>query len=301
MGRQHRLLAALLLSALAPLPRLAAQESAPATKKGLFWKATSGGNTVYLVGSIHVGSNDMYPLPKEYEEAFNASKTLIVEVNINKVDMQKMQSMVLARGMYSGEDSLWNHVGPDVKTKLEAFGEKYQMPAMVLAKMKPWLVSVTIAMLPMMKAGMDPNLGIDKHFIDEAAAANKTITELETAEWQMNLLSGFSDEVQAKELASAIEQANKSIDRSKQIEELWRAGDAEKVNAALREDAGPPEVEQALLTGRNPHMADIAEQYLKGKDQAFLVVGAAHLVGKDGVVSLLEKRGYKVQQVALGK
>ena len=46
-------------------------------------------------------------------------------------------------------------------------------------------------------------------------------------------------------------------------------------------------------------MADVAEQFLKGKEQAFLVVGAAHMVGKDGVVSLLQKRGYKVEQVAL--
>jgi uncharacterized protein YbaP (TraB family) len=303
MGKQHRLLTAILLAGLVTVPRLLAQDSPAAVKKGLFWKATSGANTLYLLGSIHIGSKDMYPLPKEFEDAFAASKTLIVEVDIGKVDMQKMQAMVLSRGMYGGGDSLWNHVDSDVRKQLEEFCDQYQMPAMVLAQMKPWLVSITVATLPMIKNGMDPNLGIDKYFLDKAAAegSRKNVVEIESADWQMNLLSGFSDDVQAKLLASSVKQAGKSIDQSKKVQDLWMRGDAAQVEAALHEDAGPPEVEKALLYDRNPHMADVAEQYLKGKGEAFLVVGAAHLVGKQGVVSLLEKRGFKVQQVALAK
>ncbi len=303
MAKQRRLLTALLLAGLVTLPRLPAQDTAAPVKKGLFWKATSGANTLYLLGSIHIGSKDMYPLPKEFEDAFSASKTVIVEVDITKVDMQKMQAMVMARGMYSGDESLWDHVSPEVRKQLEAFCEKYGMPAMVLSKMKPWLVSITVSALPMLKNGMDPNLGIDKYFLDKAAGdgGKKNIVEIETADWQMNLISGFSDEVQAKMLASTLTEAGKSIEQTKKIQDLWLRGDAAKVEAALKEDAGPPEVEKALLYDRNPHMAEVAEQYLKGKDQAFMVVGAAHLVGKEGVVSLLEKRGYKVQQINLAK
>jgi uncharacterized protein len=125
------------------------------------------------------------------------------------------------------------------------------------------------------------------------------VKEIESAEWQLDLLSGFSDELQAKFLDASIDQANKSLDHSKQIQEIWLSGDAARLEAAMKEDSGPPEITKALLQDRNPHMADIAEQYLKGKDPAFFVVGAAHLVGKDGVVAALEKRGYKVQQVPL--
>ncbi len=303
MGKLHRLLTACLFAGLVTVPRLPAQDSPATVKKGLFWKATSGANTLYLLGSIHIGSKDMYPLPKEFEDAFAASKTLIVEVDMGKVDMQKMQAMVLARGMYGAGDTLWNHVDSDVRKQLEAFCDQYQMPAGMLAMMKPWLVSITVATLPMIKAGMDPNLGIDKYFIDKAEAdgSSKNVVEIESADMQMNLLSGFSDDVQAALLASSLKQAGKSLDQSKKVQDLWLRGDAAKVEAALHEDAGPPEVEKVLLYDRNPHMADVAEQYLKGKDQAFLVVGAAHLVGKEGVVSLLEKRGFKVQQVALAK
>lgn len=285
---------ALLLSCLAALPRLQAQEH-----KGLFWKATSGSNTVYLLGSIHLGSKDMYPLPKELEDAFAASKTLMVEVDLTKVDMQQMQAMVMTKGMYSGDDSLWNHVTADTRKKVEQFSETYQLPASILSKMKPWLVGITVATIPMMKNGMDPNLGIDKYFLDKASG--KSIVEIESAQWQIDLLAGFSDDLQSKFLASAIDQAGRSIDQIKKIEQLWTLGDVSKLETELNEDAGPPEIAKALLHDRNPRMADVAEQYLKGKSPAFMVVGAAHMVGKDGVVALLERRGYKVQQVALSK
>jgi hypothetical protein len=303
MRKPQRVLTALLLACLMTLPRLAAQDAPAAVKKGLFWKATSGANTIYLLGSIHLGSKDMYPLPKEFEDAFAASKTLIVEVDLSRVDMQSLQAMMLSKGMYPGDDSLWDHVSPETRKQVEAFCDTYQMPAMIVAKMKPWLVAVTVATIPMIKSGMDPNLGIDKYFLDKAGqdGAKKAVVEIESAEWQMNLLSGFSDELQGRFLASAIEQANKSLENGKKIQALWLSGDADKVDAALHEDPGPPEIEKALLQDRNPHMADVAEQYLKGKGQAFVVVGAAHLVGKDGVVRILEGRGYKVQQVTLAK
>jgi uncharacterized protein len=303
MRKQRRLLSALLLACLVTLPRLVAQDGPAPAKKALLWKATSGNNSLYLLGSIHVGSKDMYPLAKEIENAYAASKTLIVEVDLNKVDMQKLTMLMMSKGMYQGDDSLWNHVSPETRKKVEAFCEKYQLPVAGFARMKPWVVAITAATIPAMKAGMDPNLGVDKYFLDKAANSDpkKDVKEIESAEWQLDLLSGFSDELQAKFLDAAIDQANKSIEHAKQIQEIWLSGDAGRLEAAMKEDSGPPEITKALLQDRNPHMADVAEQYLKGKDQAFFVVGAAHLVGKDGVVAALEKRGYKVQQVPLAK
>ncbi len=72
----------------------------------------------------------------------------------------------------------------------------------------------------------------------------------------------------------------------------------DRLNAEIA--TGPAEVRRAaMLQDRNPHMADVAEQYLKSKEIAFVMVGAAHLVGVDGVLRILEKRGYKVEQVAI--
>jgi len=271
---------------------------AAASKKAIFWKVSSPTSVTYLLGSIHLGSKDMYPLPKEIEDAFAGSAALLVEADVRHVDMAKLQAMVLEKGLYTSPDSLWNHVTPETWQKLEQFCEKYEMPVSNLAALKPWVVALTISTVPMMKAGMDPSLGIDMYFLNKAG--NKRVVEIESTDWQINLISGFAEDLQEKFLAAAIEEGIGMQDGLKRMRDAWSSGDADKLDAITRETTKTPEQStRAILQDRNPHMADTAEQFLKGKEQAFLVVGAAHLVGKEGVAAILARRGYKVEQVLL--
>jgi len=290
-----------LLAACFILPSLVAQTAVPAsTRKAMFWKVTSDTSVTYLLGSIHLGSKDMYPLPKEIEEAFESSSALIVEADVRHVDMQKTQAMVLAKGMYPSDDDLWKHVSPETRKSVEQFCAKFELPVEALARMKPWVVAVTLATVPMLKGGMDPTLGIDNYFLEKSG--KKRIVEIESTEWQLNLLSSFTDEQQEQFLRAASEEGTELMATLKRLQDAWTNGDAEKMDALIRDTSRTPqEINKKLLTDRNPHMADVAEQFLKGKDQAFLVVGAAHLVGKEGLVAVLKKRGYKVEQVLLKK
>lgn len=302
MKRRLEVFAALVLAGWLTAGQTSAQKpevarSAP-TKKAMFWKASSPNNVIYLLGSIHLGSKDLYPLPAEIEAAFERSAALIVEVDINRGGMEGMQAMILSSGMYTGDDSLWNHVTPEIRAKLEQFCEKYGFPAAAIAKFKPWMAGTLVATLPLAKGGMEAGLGIDKYFLDKATAAKKRVVEAESAEWQIKLLSGFPDDVQAKYLASALEDGGK--EKVKLIQDAWLSGDADKLDSMQRETTSmPAEMTKAMLYDRNPHMADVAEQFLKGKDVGFMVVGAAHMVGQDGIVRILEKRGYKVEQVVI--
>lgn len=277
-----------------------APAAAPATRKAAFWKVTSPTSVLYLLGSIHLGSKDMYPLAPEIEDAFANATSLLVEADVRHIDMAKMQASVMAKGLYSGGDSLWNHISPETRKKVETFGEKYEFPVANLAMLKPWVVSLTISTIPMMKAGMDPKLGIDMYFLDKAD--KKRIVEIESADWQIDLISGFPDDLQEQFLAAAAEEGLDMQTNLKRLRDAWSSGDTAKMEAILNESTKTPEkITRAILQDRNPHMADVAEQYLKGKEQTFLVVGAAHMVGKDGIAATLEKRGYKVEQVLLKK
>ncbi|MEO8371056.1 MAG: TraB/GumN family protein [Candidatus Solibacter sp.] len=279
-------------------PTVARLAAPPVAKKALFWKASTADNVVYLLGSIHLGSKEMYPLAKEVEDAFERSTALIVEVDINRVDQQGMQAMILSKGLYSGDDSLWDHVSPETRQGLEKFCEKYSFPAIAMAKFRPWMAALMVSTLPLTKSGMDAGLGIDKYFLDKAGQSKKKVVEAESAEWQIKLLSGFPPEVMEKYLASALEEGG--LDKVKKIQDLWISGDAAGLDAMIHEKSSTPEsITRGMLEDRNPHMADVAEQHLKGKETAFMVVGAAHMVGAEGVVKLLEKRGYKVERVAL--
>ena len=96
----------------------------------MFWKASSGTNVIYLLGSVHVGSKDMYPLPTEVQDAFESSTALVVEVDINHLDKQKIQALFQGEGLYPGDDLLWNHVSKETRQEdVEQFGATYGIPA----------------------------------------------------------------------------------------------------------------------------------------------------------------------------
>jgi uncharacterized protein YbaP (TraB family) len=296
--------ASLVLAGMLAVSQLAAQDAAAApaapAKKAFFWKVSSAANVTYLLGSIHLGSKDMYPLPKEIEEAFEGSAVLLVEIDINHLDMQKMQGLVVQTGIYAGDDTLWNHVTKEARQRLEDFCGKYGFPAMAIARMKPWAVAMMVSTLPLMKSGMEVGLGIDKYCLDKADKAKKRVLEIESAEGQMKLISGYTGEMLEKLLAASANENPQEY--AKRIEVAWISGDPGQLEKIIREQTAsdPVEFDKAMLQDRNLHMADVAEQFLKGKEPAFVVVGAGHMVGPDGVVKLLEKRGYKVEQVAIG-
>jgi uncharacterized protein YbaP (TraB family) len=279
-----------------------APDHAPAAAKqpvkGMFWRATNGTNTVYLLGSIHLASEAMYPLPKPIEDGFTNSKTLVVEVDLTKVDQSKVSSMVMEKGLYPDGDDLLKHISKDDAKKLQAFCDKNGFPMVGLQKMRPWVASITISFLPFLSAGMKPELGIDQYFMDKAKKAKKPIEQAESVDFQFNLLASASD---AEALAALHRTLNgkdgAGADMAKQLQESWIQGDVPQLEKLLNAERDPSGLDKKLIEDRNPHMADVAEKYLKGPTPCFFVVGAAHLVGPQGVVALLKQRGYSVEQV----
>ncbi len=288
------LLAGLLLSAAAYAQ---APKAAQAPKKCFMWKAVNGTNVVYLVGSIHVASKEMYPLPKVMEDAFNRSKVLVVEVDMTNIDQPEMAQTVMKDGMYTGDDTLWQHINDKTAAKVKKFFAANGLPVEVAGKMKPWMVGAMASVLPFQKAGMDPNLGIDMHFMNKAKG-HKKIEQVETVEFQLKLLSTVPEKLTDIYLTSALGEVEKEQENATNIEKLWLSGNAKALDEAT---SGSPKelipMERAMREDRNPHMADVAEKYLKGGGPCFFVVGAAHLIGDEGVIALLKGRGYNVFQV----
>ncbi len=319
--RRFRIVAGLMAALLAPLdgqtseapqdtlvvtlPAPPVSKAAPANqavpevraRQGLMWKVSSAGNTVYLLGSIHLGSGDFYPLPEQIEAAFEKSNVLVVEVDLRRVDQSKLQGLLFANGLYPLEDSLWNHVSADTHQRVVEFCQQHGLDAEAFARMKPWLAAFATSFLP--SAAMQQNLapGIDKYFLDQAGDRMR-VEPLESAEYQMRVISSLPDTEQERNLRGAVENAGQNVEELAQLQTLWLEGEAEKLEGylagAMRDD---PEYEKRVFRDRNPRMAERAEQCLKSRDRCFIVVGAGHMVGKDGVVHLLRERGYKVEQV----
>jgi len=293
---------------MAPKPTVHAVTDAPATAtatttgasrtRGLLWKATSGRTTVYLAGSLHFGSPDMYPLPQAMESAFQESSVLVVEVDVSAMNPTRALSLMATSGTYPPGDSLWNHVSERTRSALPAFAAQYGLSADMLARLRPWAVDFMLSSQMMQAAGMRPDLGIDMHFLVLAKGA-KRIEALETADEQIRALAGVPDRENAHALEEVVTDPGRAEQILRNLKAAWIAGDTSALEALIADEfRDAPESRRRLLDDRNVRMVAGIESYLKGGETCFVVVGGAHLIGKEGVVSRLAAKGYTVKRVA---
>jgi len=287
---------AVFLTAVQSWAQAAPQPDAKAHKL-LMWKATSPTNTVYLLGSIHAGDKELYPLPDVVESAFSASRLLVVEVNLKNMNPVSSLKLMQQYGMYQENDGLAKHLPKATAEALDAYCSRHGLPRALLEKFKPWMAAATIEVLAVQQAGEDLQKGIDLHFLNESKEPQK-IEELETADFQMTALSSGSEEEQQEFLAQTIKHAENTKERLGSMRKAFLNGDADTVQKMLEEDNEPKSLYKRLVDDRNGPMAERIATYLNGKEQCFVVVGAGHLVGDKGIIKLLQGKNFKVEQMS---
>jgi uncharacterized protein YbaP (TraB family) len=285
------------------VPSLAQEKAAEkATGKRLFWHVATEKTEAWLLGSVHAGKEDFYPLPKEIRSAYKKSQALVVEADITAGDQAQLQGLIAEKGLCKEGDSLSKHISKETAATLR---EKLGATFDALETAKPWFAAVQVEQVQFMKLGMRSDLGIDQHFLEKAHGDNKTIIELEGVAAQLDLLAGLSDDLQEKFLVSSVKEDDKAKEELEQLMDAWKQGDAKKMEEVeksdLKEHPDLKPVMDKLIDERNVEMAKKIEGFLAGdKGPHFVVVGSAHLVGEKGVVSLLEKTAkYKIEQVAV--
>ena len=298
-----RVLLPLLLVLALPLPKISRAADAPATRpaKIFMWKAVGkSGGVAYLVGSMHLAVPDIYPLPKPMEDAFAKADTLVVEADITKLDQAAMARKIQEVGMYADNDSLSKHLSRESNAALAAFCKDNGVPAILLDKMKPWLAMITIEAMALTKAGLDPANGIDMHFLNAASDTKKKVAELESADFQLNLLASLGDQDQEKQLVGGLKEMANMPKEIAALKAAWTAGDAAKMQAIINKDSKDDPATAAfmkkLIDDRNGPMAAKIAKSIDAGETVFVVVGAAHLIGDQGIVRLLAKEGYSVTQ-----
>ncbi|MBA3274113.1 MAG: TraB/GumN family protein [Chthoniobacterales bacterium] len=281
----------------------ATRSAATQASRAFLWHITTadGKPAGSLVGSVHLATEDFYPLPDVFYSSFDAADRLVVEVDITKVDQGAMQQMVLKSGMYAPPDGLSKHVAKETMDALKAYGK---FPAELTEQMKPWLLATMITMQEIQALGFDPNLGIDQHFLAKAAETKKKVVELETAEAQFKLLSGFDAKLQEKFLSGTLSDMKELKPTMDKVATAWTTGDAEMIEKELIEKSieRNPELKPVmvkLFDDRNAAMASKIDAMIKKGEKPFVVVGAGHLVGEKGLVKLLAKKGYKIEQATV--
>ncbi len=277
-----------------------AREPARQSDKHFLWKASSKVNTIHLFGSIHFGSTEMYPLPDVVTKAYDSSDALIVEVNTRQTDQKAMAQTLMQFGSYPQGETVQKHLSPETWEKLTQAAKKQQLDLLKLQSQKPWLISLSLATLAIQKSGFSPEFGIDQYFIT-GAEGKKPILELENTQQQMNLLSTFSMIEQNRLLVETLDQLEEATTYFRSLLDAWQTGDAPRLKDLVQSetdtDPNAKLLYDALFTKRNRMMTDKIIKLSESGENYFVVVGAGHLVGDEGIVELLRGKGYEVTQL----
>jgi uncharacterized protein YbaP (TraB family) len=262
------------------------------------WTLHSAGAEVVLLGSVHMAYPDIYPLREEIEAAFAAADTLVVEVDISGANTLEIQQLMLEKGVFPEGESLQQALSGQTWEDLQSYLRSRGLPVELFARLRPGLVITTLSSMRIAELGMRPELGIDQHFLD-LAVGHKPVLELESAAQQIDLLLSFPD--QDLLMTQTLVQLGEIDLYLRPIYDAWRDGDAALLNRLLLTDERQrhPEFEllyEKLFDERNRAMTKKIAGFLRGSGRYFVVVGAGHIVGEEGIISLLEQRGFPARQ-----
>jgi uncharacterized protein YbaP (TraB family) len=298
MKRFVRNAAAALLTAgtLASAPAQAQQ--APA-RNILYRVQGPAGATVYMLGSIHLLTPDAYPLAERVEAAYADAERVFFEVNLDSLQARGME--LLPRALLPEGRSLRDEIPADLYAQVEQAAERYAQTGVVMGmldRLEPWMVSMMLSQLEWARVGLEAEHGVDMHFEGRAQRDGKPMGSLESVDFQMGLMDGFTHAQQVEFLRQTLEDLPKTGEVMAGMVAAWRAGDTEAMDALMNSSMDEyPELSTRMLRDRNAAWVPQIEQLLRGTDDVLVVVGAGHLVGDESVVAMLRERGHTVDQM----
>jgi uncharacterized protein YbaP (TraB family) len=277
-----------------------AQAATAEEQKHFLWKMEPGSSTVYLLGSIHAADHSLYPLPSVIEKAFEQSQYLVMELDLSQVQSLQSQQVVLSQALLE-EGSLPDLFSKTEYTRLNVELRHYGLSLDQFAPFKPWFVSLTLLQEGLRKLGFNPENGIDWYF-HQRAQGRKAVLELESLEEQVAVLAGWDIEKQKLMLRYTLHEMESLEKYFDSILASWRAGDAagleRRLFAPQQKDPQMTVVYHRIFRDRNYAMVDrIKRMFTQRPGTYFVVVGAGHMVGSEGLVELFRREGYPVEQL----
>lgn len=277
---------------------LATGVATQAHAKNCLWKATSESGTLYIQGSVHLLKASDYPLPAAIENAYAKCNALVLEVDIKSMTAPETQQLIMAKALFTDGKTLKSTLGSETYA---LFSEKLTdagLPVAALQQMKPWFVALTLMMTKMQTLGFDPELGLDQYFYNKAVADKKVVIGLETVKFQINLFDSLAEGNQDDYIQRTLKEMDLFETQLGELMKAWRTGDVASLNNLLRKSfADFPKLYDSFVLDRNKAWAKKIEN-LTSKDATHMVlVGAAHLPGEEGLLELLQKKGYTLEQL----
>jgi len=262
------------------------------------WKVTFEDKITYIGGTVHLLAAEDHPLPDAFETAYKQSASLIFETDIDAASTPEFQAKMMQAMMSKDGRALKQTLKEGTYNKLSDYMSARGSSIAQFAQFSPSGVCLMVAMMELQFMGQSPEWGVDVVYSRKAKLDGKKLAGLETVDEQ---LSFFTDMGQGDDDELVLYTLN-DIDKMKsyiqELKRVWRAGDLAGIDTAVSQDKDKfPQMHKALIADRNNNWVPKIEKMIKAEGTEFILFGAAHLSGKQGVIAQLKERGYKLEQL----
>lgn len=266
--------------------------------KPAIWLVEQGASKAYFLGSIHLLPDEVKWYGGFLKNVVESADEVVFEVHMTPERQRRAQQLTIENGMLEQGDSLRNYLSEEEIEFIMAQAKAMGIPPASILNFKPWFASVALSVSAIIREGWNPESGVDKYIEKVVAERNVKISALETLEEQMATLYDHPLETQAEMLRDTLDQLKEIEQVTLEMIDSWTSGDETlMIDALITPMKQQRDVYKKLVIQRNNNWIPVIEGLLK-KDQVTLVVaGAAHFVGDDGVVKLLNDAGYVVKKV----
>lgn len=262
------------------------------------WKIQKDESVMYLGGTFHLLRPSDFPLPPEFEKAYKASELLVFETDLGEFNKTSVQQKMMAKAVYGDGSTIDKHLSAKTYKLLDEYCTSSGISLSQLKHFKPSIIAVTLASIELAKFGVAKE-GVDSFFHKLATQDKKGIEGLETIDQQIQYVVGMGEGNEDAYITLSLQDL-KSIRRDYDtMVDAWKKGDVKKLDALFIAELKTkmPKLYKELLTDRNKNWLPMIEAYHQTPEKEFILVGAGHLVGSDGIIEALKRKGYTVEKL----
>ena len=278
----------------------------------LLYEVTKDGmsNKIYLFGSIHAANINELKFPDYIIDSYNKSNNLACEFNI--VDYQSNQEKVMldaAKMLYQDGTTIKDYLSNSTYEKLINFLNEKNFYMNLYEYYKPYFFQSLLTALIANDAKINTQTGIDEYFIKKAINDKKNILEVETSEFQTDLLLSFPDSLYELIINESIDNYDEEVKNLKSLYTAWKMGNIDELLKTADEDLEIKDTytkeqinlindyNKKLIDDRNTEMTKKVVEYYNNNQNTFFMVGVYHIIGDNGIAKQLENEGYTIKQI----
>ena len=262
------------------------------------WQISKNGDSIYLGGTVHVLPPSEFPLPKGFDQAYQHTDVLMLEAQLPDANDAEAQLSMMQTLTYPAGQSLKTKLSPSVYQQLSQYFTNLGVDIAMFEQFKPGLVAMMLLTFELQKSQLQGE-GVDAYFARLAKQDAKKTLYLETLDFQLSLFAAFGEDNPDAFIKSNLAQMKDFKPSFEKMLNAWRSGDLSDIEYLMTTEMQQtdPSTYDVMFTQRNRDWIPKLEALFGNQEKELVLVGAAHLAGKNSVLDLLKLRGYTVKQV----